>query len=81
MPTENEKQLTAMQQLKAELEDRMNRSLFANEFNAYKNIFNLVDTELLATERQQLDDSFGEGGDGRYSTFETYYTQTFKTQQ
>ena len=49
-------QQTAMQILRAELEDRMNRAVFANEFNAYKNIYNLIDTELLAIEKQQIID-------------------------
>ena len=80
MPTENEKQLTAMQQLKAELEDRMNRSVFANEFNAYKNIFNLIDTELLATERQQLIDAYCEGQSAHpFEYGKDYFNNTFKT--
>lgn len=91
MPKENEKQLTAMQQLIAYKNDLIKNQ--KHKYSAYE-ILNLIDRkadELIATtERQQLIDSYDNGfssgyddaqGDG--ATFEDgkqYFEQTFKTQ-
>lgn len=75
-----EKQMTAMQMLRARVQSVLISTTNEERSNLCQTIIDAIDTELLATERQQLKDSFGEGSDGRYSTFETYYNETFKTQ-
>ena len=89
MPTENEKQLTAMSELRGRLQ------IFKKAFNdglpdeaivnaVIDKVVNLVDTELLATERQQHLDTFVAGderGTGNIPfNAEQYFEQTFKTQ-
>ena len=77
-----EKQLTACQMLKNEVESRMNASAFANEFNAYKNIYNYINNELLATERQQLIDFYNKSTENAMYNIDMHgeelYNNTFK---
>ncbi len=94
MPTENEKQLTAMGLLREKLVERKNATLelikvLGNKdmptqiedglFAAYCDIINDIDTDLLATERQQLIDAHESGSDN-ICTAEVYFNHTFKTQ-
>ena len=66
---------TAMAILRDELQDRMNRAVFANEFNAYKNIYNLINTELLEIEKQQIVDAVE--WNYKSNMGEVYYNATF----
>lgn len=74
MPTENEKQITAMMMLREKLLERKNATLeliktLGNKdmptqiedglLAAYCDIIQDIDTELLPTERQQLIDAYG----------------------
>ena len=91
MPTENEKQLTAMMILRDKLLEEvqnLKESAQENEHlkgyrEALKNVANDIDAQMLATERQQLIDAYIDGGQDKvyYGNIapETYYLETFKT--
>lgn len=85
MPTENEKQLTAMQQL-----IQYNDELIAvygdtmTTFDLHNKVMKRA-TDLLATERKNLIDFYKQGQHDappiRETDAEQYFEQTFKTQQ
>ena len=81
---QTEKQLTAMSELRGRLQ------IFKKAFNdglpdeaivnaVIDKVVNLIDTELLATERQQLIDAHESGSDN-ICTAKVYFNHTFKTQ-
>jgi len=81
MPTENEKQLTAIQQL-----IQYNDELIAvygdtmTTFDLHNKVMKRA-IELLATERQQVIDAHKDGATFVFKNSETYFNHTFKTQQ
>ena len=83
MPTENEKQLTAMSELISELQNIRKR--YIGDSGVHDGARMALDKAIeiakskLATERQQLIDAHESGSDN-ICTAETYYNHTFKTQ-
>ena len=81
MPTENEKQLTAIMQL-----IQYNDELIAvhgdtmTAFDLHNKVMKRA-VDLLATERQQLIDAHKDGATFVFKNSETYYNDTFKTQK
>lgn len=94
MPTENEKQLTAMQEHIEELTELKNKALAAIKLNGNKDMPTQIEDGLfaaysnaieqakskLATERQQVIDAHKDGATFVFKNSETYYNHTFKTQ-
>lgn len=85
MPTITEKQLTAMQLLREKLQAKATAIRLSNStpdidaYKCYNEIIELIDTELLATERQQLV-GFGKESQKVYDV-EVLFNETFKTQE
>ena len=79
---EQEKQLTAMQVLRDKLLERIKSdSCSEYEENILNEITHSINTELLTTERQQLIDAHRDGATFVFKNSETYFNETFKTQQ
>ncbi len=75
MPTENEKQLTAMSEVLQWLNDFDNAPIKPTYANMREKVW-----QALATERQQLIDAHKDGATFVFKNSETYYNDTFKTQ-
>ena len=66
MKPENEKQLTAMMMLRETLQAKQSSCTNYDALQVYSSLINLINTELLATERQQLIDAFDYGFSSGY---------------
>ena len=84
MPTENEKQLTAMSELISELQNIRKR--YIGDSGVHDGARMALDKAIeiakskLATERQKLIDAHKDGATFVFKNSETYFNDTFKTQ-